>query len=165
MAEGKGGWIATICMQFPSHHGAEFLDRDLRVCDLLWSLVLVSMVTTPKRRQGMEGLVYGLTKVPHDATAKWYQRPAPLTVMVIIVLVDPQYFGLDNMDLRVPSGWFFTLARPYPDRDGHFRAAHVRAPLTTENVNLYSGACMLVFGIFLLLMAWRAAQRGTGSNP
>jgi hypothetical protein len=39
------------------------------------------------------------------------------------------------------------------------------APLTTENVNLYSGAAMLVFGLFLLLMAWRAAHRGTGSNP
>jgi hypothetical protein len=28
-----------------------------------------------------------LTKVPHDATAKWYQRPAPLTVGVVIMLV------------------------------------------------------------------------------
>jgi hypothetical protein len=35
------------------------------------------------------------------------------------------------------------------------------APLTTENVNLYSGACMLVFGLFMLAMAWRAKR----SNP
>jgi hypothetical protein len=39
------------------------------------------------------------------------------------------------------------------------------APLTTENVNLYSGAAMLVFGLFLLLMAWRAAHSGMGGNP
>ena len=39
----------------------------------------------------MEGLVYGLTKIPHDATAKWYQRPAPLTVIVVILLVILEY--------------------------------------------------------------------------
>jgi hypothetical protein len=31
-----------------------------------------------------------------------------------------------------------------------------RAALTTETVNLYAGACMLVFGLFLLLLASRA---------
>ena len=45
------------------------------------------MFTTPRTDKEMEGLVYGLTKVPHDATAKWYQRPAPLTVIVVILLV------------------------------------------------------------------------------
>jgi SSS family solute:Na+ symporter len=45
------------------------------------------MVTTPRPDKEMEGLVYGLTKVPHDATAKWYQRPAPLTVIVVILLL------------------------------------------------------------------------------
>jgi hypothetical protein len=38
------------------------------------------------------------------------------------------------------------------------------APLTTENVNVYSGAAMLVFGLFLLLMAWRATRLEKGSN-
>jgi hypothetical protein len=37
-------------------------------------------------------------------------------------------------------------------------APDTRAALTTANVNLYSGACMLVFGLFLLLMAWRATR-------
>jgi SSS family solute:Na+ symporter len=49
--------------------------------------VLVSLFTTPRTDKDMEGLVYGLTKVPHDATAKWYQRPAPLTVIVVILLL------------------------------------------------------------------------------
>ena len=69
------------------------------------------------------------------------------------------------MDLRVPSGWSFTLVGVILLGMGVF-APHVNAaPLTTENVNLYSGGCMLAFGIFMLLMAWRATRQGTGSRP
>jgi membrane protein implicated in regulation of membrane protease activity len=68
------------------------------------------------------------------------------------------------MDLRVPSGSFFTLLGLILLGMGVF-APETRAALTTENVNLYAGAGMFVFGLFLLLMAWRAAQREKGSNP
>ena len=68
------------------------------------------------------------------------------------------------MDLRVPSGWFFTILGLILLGMGVF-APETRANLTTANVNLYSGACMLVFGLFMLLMAWRAAHRGAGSKP
>jgi ABC-type antimicrobial peptide transport system permease subunit len=64
------------------------------------------------------------------------------------------------MDLRVPSGWIFTLLGLILLGMSVF-APETRAALTTENVNLYSGICMLVFGLFLLLLAWRA----TRSNP
>jgi hypothetical protein len=61
------------------------------------------------------------------------------------------------LDLRVPSGWFFALLGAillaygilFPD---------ARAALTDANVDLYSGISMLVFGAFLLLMAWRGAR-------
>jgi len=69
------------------------------------------------------------------------------------------------MDLRVPSGWFFTLVGLILIGMGLFAPHAYAAPLTTDNVNLYSGACMLVFGLFMLLMAWRAAHREKGSNP
>ena len=65
------------------------------------------------------------------------------------------------MDLRVPSGWFFTLVGLILIGMGVFAPQMGAAPLTTENVNLYSGICMLIFGIFLLALAWRA----TRSNP
>jgi len=61
------------------------------------------------------------------------------------------------MDLRVPSGWFFTLLGLILLGMGVL-APDTRAALTDSNVNLYAGACMLVFGLFLLLMAWRAAR-------
>ncbi len=62
------------------------------------------------------------------------------------------------LDLRVPSGWFFTLLGVILLAMGIF-APDMRAALTDVNVNLYCGLFMLVFGVFLLLMAWRAARR------
>jgi uncharacterized membrane protein HdeD (DUF308 family) len=59
------------------------------------------------------------------------------------------------MDLRVPSGWFFTVLGLLLVGMGVF-APETRAALTEANVNLYAGAAMLVFGIFMLLMARRA---------
>jgi len=61
------------------------------------------------------------------------------------------------MDLRVPSGWFFALVGLILIGWGLY-APDVRAAMTDVNVNFYSGIAMLVFGVFLLLLAWRAAR-------
>ena len=60
------------------------------------------------------------------------------------------------MDLRIPSGLFFTLLGLILTVMGLFSPG-VRAPLTDVNVNLYAGIAMLVFGAVLLLLARRAA--------
>jgi hypothetical protein len=57
-------------------------------------------------------------------------------------------------DLRTPSGWFFVL------NGGILLAVAVlasdaRAPLTTMNVNLWTGVAMLLFGGALLWLARR----------
>jgi hypothetical protein len=62
------------------------------------------------------------------------------------------------MDLRVPSGLFFALLGVILTGLGVL-APDMRAPLTEVNVNLYSGISMLVFGAFLLFMAWRASHK------
>jgi len=62
------------------------------------------------------------------------------------------------LDLRVPSGWFFTVLGLILLGMGLF-APDTRAALSDANVNLYSGLAMLVFGLFMLLMAWRASRR------
>ena len=62
------------------------------------------------------------------------------------------------MDLRVPSGWFFTLLGLVLTALGVFDSG-LRARLTDVNVNLYSGISMLVFGLILLLLARRATRR------
>jgi hypothetical protein len=62
------------------------------------------------------------------------------------------------LDLRVPSGWFFTVLGLILLGMGLF-APDTRAALSDANVNLYAGLPMLVFGLFMLLMAWRASRR------
>jgi hypothetical protein len=64
------------------------------------------------------------------------------------------------LDLRVPSGWFFTVLGLILLGMGIF-APDTRAALTDANVNLYSGLGMLVFGLFMLSMAWRASRRAS----
>ena len=64
------------------------------------------------------------------------------------------------LDLRVPSGWFFTVLGLILLGMGVF-APETRAALSDANVNLYSGLAMLVFGLFMLLMAWRASRRAS----
>jgi len=86
VAEGKGGWIAHL-HTFPSQMAQNFWIAIIAFTTCFVMSIVVSMATTPRTDDEMEGLVYGLTKVPHDATAKWYQRPAPLTVIVVIMLL------------------------------------------------------------------------------
>jgi hypothetical membrane protein len=60
------------------------------------------------------------------------------------------------MDLRKPSGYFFSLLGVVLTLMGIF-APDTGAPLTTIDVNLYVGIAMVLFGIILLLLARRAA--------
>jgi hypothetical protein len=69
----------------------------------------------------------------------------------------PHKLGALMLDLRVPSGWFFTLLGVILLGMGVF-APDTRAALSDANVNLYSGVGMLLFGLFLLLMAYRAPR-------
>lgn len=86
VAENKGGWIAHL-HTFPSQMAQNFWIAIIAFTTCLVISMAVSMVTAPRPDKEMEGLVYGLTKLPSDDAAKWYQRPAPLTVMVVILLV------------------------------------------------------------------------------
>ena len=63
-----------------------------------------------------------------------------------------------DLDLRVPSGLFFLILGAILVAMGLLKP-DLRAPLSDVNVNLYSGLPMLAFGVFLLLMARRAARK------
>ena len=60
------------------------------------------------------------------------------------------------LDLRVPSGSFFTIVGLILCALGIFSPEN-RAELTDINVNLYAGVTMVVFGTALLLLARRSA--------
>ena len=61
-------------------------------------------------------------------------------------------------DLRTPSGWFFLLTGAIVLAMGLF-APGERAPLAGPDVNVYSGLFMMLFGLALLALAYRAAKR------
>lgn len=58
-------------------------------------------------------------------------------------------------DLRIPIGWFFTLAGLILAVTG--LVTQNRAPLETVNVNLYCGVSILAFGGLLLWLARRSS--------
>ena len=58
-------------------------------------------------------------------------------------------------DLRIPIGIFFAIVGLMLLIAG--LAFDYRAPLTSANVNLYSGISMLVFGSVMLWLARRAS--------
>jgi uncharacterized membrane protein HdeD (DUF308 family) len=61
------------------------------------------------------------------------------------------------LDLRIPTGGFFLLAGVILLALGLIDP-NARAALTDVNVNLYCGIAMVVFGAFLLLLAFRAKK-------
>ena len=55
------------------------------------------------------------------------------------------------LDLRIPTGFFFTLVGLILVVMGVFWPSE-RAALTDANVNLYCGLVMLAFGVFMLAL-------------
>jgi uncharacterized membrane protein HdeD (DUF308 family) len=60
------------------------------------------------------------------------------------------------LDLRLPTGWFFSLAGVILLAMGIFSPD--RAALTDANVNLYCGLFMVAFGVMMLLLARRGRK-------
>ena len=86
VAEGKGGIFGDL-YTFPSTMAQNFWVAIMAFVTCIVVTTVVSMVTTPRTDQDMEGLVYGLTKIRHDVGVVWYQRPATLAVVVLILVV------------------------------------------------------------------------------
>ena len=87
IAENKGGWTGTVVHQFPSTMAQNFW-----IAIFAWSTcfvvtILVSMLSKARPESELQALVYGLTRIPHDAELPWYKRPMPLAAVVIVGLV------------------------------------------------------------------------------
>ncbi len=83
LAEGKGAWIANV-HEFPS-----VMAQNFWIAIFAWTVcflvtILISMVTRPKPVAELEGLVYGVTRIPHEGRVVWYMRPAPLSVAALV---------------------------------------------------------------------------------
>ena len=64
------------------------------------------------------------------------------------------------LDLRVPTGFFFTIVGLIVAGMGVFLPSE-RAALTDSNVNLYCGLVMLAFGLFMLGLSRLSKHEGS----
>jgi SSS family solute:Na+ symporter len=86
IAEGKGGWIATV-HQFPST-----MAQNLWMAIFAWSTcfvitLLVSLATRARPEEELRGLVYSLTPRVIDAQDAWYKRPGVLACIVGVFVI------------------------------------------------------------------------------
>jgi solute:Na+ symporter, SSS family len=86
VAEGKGGWLGQV-YSFSSAMAQNFWIAIIAWTTCFLVTLVVSLMGRPRPDREMEGLVYGLTPIPHDAMAKWYERPAVLAVVVVVLVV------------------------------------------------------------------------------
>jgi solute:Na+ symporter, SSS family len=86
VAEGNGGWLGQI-HQFPSAMAQNFWIAIIGWTTCFAVTIAVSLVTQPRSDSDMEGLVYGLTRIPREEGARWYQRPVPVAVVVAILCI------------------------------------------------------------------------------
>jgi SSS family solute:Na+ symporter len=86
MAEGKGGWIAAL-HTFPSVMAQNFWIAIFAWTSCFLITIAVSAATRPRPQNELSGLVYGLTKIPHEAGVSWYRRPAPVAAVVALLLL------------------------------------------------------------------------------
>jgi solute:Na+ symporter, SSS family len=82
VAEGKGGSLAVL-HNFPSQMAQNFWIAIFAFSACLLVSIAISLGTAPKSDTQLEGLVYGLTKMPHEEGVPWYLRPAPLALVVL----------------------------------------------------------------------------------
>jgi SSS family solute:Na+ symporter len=85
VAEGKGGILGNV-HTFPSSMAQSFWIALMAFTSCFLVTLVVSLATKPRPEKDLEGLVYGLTKIPEDR-GSWYQRPAPLAVIIIAILL------------------------------------------------------------------------------
>ncbi len=86
LAEDKGGFIRNI-HTFPSTMAQNFWIAIFAWSTCFLVTIAVSLATSPKADAELRGLVYGLTDVPRDEGRPWYQRPAPLALVVCGALI------------------------------------------------------------------------------
>ena len=86
VAEQKGGWIAKL-HEFPSTMAQNFWIAIFAWSSCFVVTIIVSLFTRPRPAEQLQGLVYGLTKIPQDTGVSWYRKPAPVAVLVIAMLL------------------------------------------------------------------------------
>lgn len=82
----KGGWFATL-HTYPSEMAQNFWTAIFAWTTCFLLTILVSLATRPREDKDLVGLVWSLTERPREEHLKWYQKPALLGVVVLLLVV------------------------------------------------------------------------------
>jgi len=82
----KGGYLGVVTT-YPSELAQTFWTAIVAWVTCFVVTIVVSLVTRPRPADELRGLVYGLTPKPEDRARRWYERPAPLAVVVLTLTV------------------------------------------------------------------------------
>jgi SSS family solute:Na+ symporter len=86
IAEGKGGWLGGT-HTFPSTMAQNFWIAIWAWTACFVVTILVSLITRPREEKELQGLVYGLTTIPHEEGVSWYLRPGPVAIVVAVLVL------------------------------------------------------------------------------
>ncbi len=81
-----GGWI-TVLHTYPSEMAQNFWTAIWAFSVNLLVTSMVSLATRPRPETELVGLVYSLTEKPKDDHLTWWQKPATLAIVVLVMLV------------------------------------------------------------------------------
>jgi SSS family solute:Na+ symporter len=80
----KGGWFGATHI-YPSEMAQNFWTAIFAWTTCFVVTILVSLATRPREETELVGLVYSLTERPKEERLPWYQRPAILGVIVLLM--------------------------------------------------------------------------------
>jgi SSS family solute:Na+ symporter len=91
----KGGWLTNAAWLANTYHSE--MAANFWMAIWAWSTcfvvtIVVSLFTQPRDDKELVGLVYSLTERPKDGGGAWYNRPATLGVIVLLMAVALNYY-------------------------------------------------------------------------
>lgn len=81
----KGGYIGSVLHVYPSEMAQNFWTAIFAWVSCFLITVIVSLLTKPRPDEELKGLVYSLTAKPEESGLNWYQKPATLAVIVLVL--------------------------------------------------------------------------------
>jgi SSS family solute:Na+ symporter len=86
----NGGWFGVV-HHYPSEMAQNFWTAIFSWTTCFVVTIVVSLLTRPREDRELVGLVYSLTERPKDSGGPWYNRPATLGVVVLLMVAVLNY--------------------------------------------------------------------------
>jgi SSS family solute:Na+ symporter len=80
----KGAWIATAHV-YPSQMAQNFYTAIYAWTVCFLTTIVISLLTKPRPDEELKGLVYALTEKAHEEGGRWFLRPVPVGIAVLIL--------------------------------------------------------------------------------